>query len=158
MALEKQFSRKLDQLWQRRTAGLRSLVISQGSGKLPQFTRKVRERLMGGLLDDATALLLKREGRSEFKKLIEHRHLRQIRGHGLLERGDNLTEWAARKLRGPIVYAFWRGRKCLYVGKGRNWKRLRAYSKSHYLYQAGSIEVFRVRGRSQLAKAECLAT
>lgn len=157
MALTKQISNKLDSLWKRRTAMLRALVIPRGVGQPTKFTRHVRDRLINQLLDDATKLLVKREAHTEFKKVAPHRCLMQIRGHGLLKRGSYLLEWAEAELEGPIVYSFWRGRKCLYVGKGDTWKRLRNYEKSAYLLQASCIEVFLVKGKSHLGKAECLA-
>jgi len=66
--------------------------------------------------------------------------------------------WSEARLEGPIVYAFGRGRKCLYVGKGSSWKRLCSYVKSAYLLQATCVEVFCITTRSQLGKTECLAT
>lgn len=62
MSLQKQFSRKLDYLWNRRTADLRSLVIPRGVGKPANFTRKLRDKLINDLMIDATQLLLRREG------------------------------------------------------------------------------------------------
>lgn len=158
MALGKQFTNRLNRLWERRTADLRSLVIPRGVGQPPKFSRQVRERFINQLLDIATKILLKREGQVEFRRVVLQRRLKQIRGRGLLDRADNLLQWAESKLHGPIVYAFWRGRKCLYVGKGESWKRLRTYARSAYLLQAKCIEVFRIAGGSQVAKAECLAT
>jgi hypothetical protein len=148
----------LESLWKRRTAELKSLVIPRGAGQPPRFTRHLRDRLINQLLADATQILLSREGRSEFRTVAPHRRLWQIRGHGLLNRGRNLLDWAGAKLKGPIVYVFWRGRRCLYVGKGTTWKRLRSYERSAYLVQASCIEVFLVSNKSQLGKAECLAT
>src|SRR5688572_1459602 len=101
MALTKQFSKKLDGLWKRRTAELRALVIPRGAGQPTTFSRQVRDRLISKLLEDATRLLLQREGGPEFRAVASHRRLRQIKGHGLLKRGGNLLEWAAR-LKGPI--------------------------------------------------------
>lgn len=158
MSLAKQFSNKLEDLWWRRTAELRALVIPRGAGQPPKFSRQVRERLINHLLDDATKILVKREAGSEFRDIAPHRRLWQIKGHGLLNRGRNLLAWAESKLHGPIIYTFWRGQKCLYVGKGKTWKRLRNYDKSAYLISATSIEVFLVTNQSQLGKAECLAT
>ena len=157
MSLAKHFARKLDELWKRRTATLRATVIPRGVGQPAKFTRQVRERLINDLLDDATHLLLKRHGRAEFKRVIVRRQLKQLKGHGLLNRADNLLNWAESHLAGPIVYSFWRGNKCLYVGKGKNWRRLRSYGRSAYLH-AQCIEVFQVASKSQLGKAECLAT
>ena len=157
MALAKQFARKLDNLWRRRTASLRATVIPRGVGQPPKFTRQVRESLINDLLDDATNLLLKKHGRAEFKKVVLRRKLKQMKGLGLLKRARNLLNWAESRIDGPIVYAFWRGNRCLYVGKGESWKRLRSYDHSAYL-NAQCIEVFQVTSRSQLGKAECLAT
>lgn len=158
MGLSKQFSNKLEGLWRRRTAELRALVIPRGVGQPPKFSRQVRDRLIIQLLEDATRLLLQREGRSKFREVASPRRLRQIKGHGLLKRGGNLLKWAEKELKGPIVYCFWKGGKCLYVGKGETWRRLKSYEKSAYLLQATCIKVFLVKSKSQLGKAECLAT
>jgi len=157
MALEKKFARKLDDLWRRRTASLRATVIPRGVGQPPRFTRQVREGLINDLLDDATQLLLRKYGWEAFSKVVASRRLKQMKGHGLLSRAKNLLSWAESKIDGPIIYAFWRGSKCLYVGKGNTWKRLRSYDHSAYL-NAQSIEVFQITSKSQLGKAECLAT
>ncbi len=158
MSLAKHFSNKLEDLWWRRTAELRALVIPRSAGQPPKFSRQVRERLINHLLDDATKILVKREAWLEFRNVAPYRRLWQIKGHGLLNRGRDLLSWAESKLHGPIIYTFWRGKKCLYVGKGKTWKRLRSYDKSAYLLSANCIEVFLVSNKSQLGKAECLAT
>ncbi|MCK6445338.1 MAG: hypothetical protein L6Q99_03015 [Planctomycetes bacterium] len=158
MALAKQFSRKLDQLWHRRTDELRAQVVPRGAGKPPSFTKKVRQKLVDELLDLASTILIRRSGRAEFRATVAHRRLRFIRERGLLKRGKGLVQWAQRTVKGPIVYAFWRRRRCLYVGKGKSWRRLRSYEKSAYLLSATCVEVFSVRSKSQLGKAECLAT
>jgi hypothetical protein len=158
MALHKQFARKLDQLWHRRTTDLRALVVRRRAGKPPSFTKKVRERLVYDLLGIASTILIRSHAKSEFSDVIRKRRLRFLRGRGLVARGHELVAWARNTQRGPIVYAFWRGRKCLYVGKGETWRRLRSYEKSAYLLQASCIEVFQITSRSHLGKAECLAT
>lgn len=157
MALAKQFSRKLDQLWKRRIAEFRSLVIPT-HGAILKFTRKRRDKVIKEVVGIASRIVLKREGHREFDKVVTQRRLRMIKGRGLLQRGDNLVRWARETLRGPIIYAFWRKRKCLYVGKGASWRRLRNYRKSAYMLEATCVEVFQIAGKSQLAKAECLAT
>jgi hypothetical protein len=158
MALAKQFQRHLDEMWRRRTGSLRSLVIPRGVGKPPNFTRRVRQKLVNELLDIASEILVKRDGSAEFKDITRERRLMYIKGHGLLRRGRALVTWAQSRLKGPIVYVFWRRTHCLYVGKGGSWKRLRHYERSAYILQATCIEVFCVSNRSQLGKAECLAT
>jgi hypothetical protein len=157
MALTKQFSKKLDQLWKRRIADFRSLVVPSW-GAILKFTRSRRDAMINDILEIASRIVLKREGHREFDRVVVGRRLRMIKGRGLLERGDNLVGWAREKLRGPIVYAFWRRRKCLYVGKGESWRRLTSYRKSAYMIEATCLEVFLVSGKSNLAKVECLAT
>lgn len=158
MSLAKQFSNKLEALWKRRTAELRSIVIPQGVGQPLAFSPQVRDRLINDLLDDASEILVKRDARAEFKKTYQSRHLKKIKGHGLLKRGKNLVSWAGSSLKGPIIYAFWSGSKCLYLGKGKSWRRLKNYDKSAYLLSANSVEVFCISTKNQLGKAECLAT
>lgn len=158
MRPETHFLVQLDNLWKRRTAVLRSLVVSRGAGQPPKFSRAVRDHLIEELLDDATELLIKSTGHKEFKKVVSERRLRQIRGHGLLNRGRNLMRWVEAELDGPIVYAFWRSNRCLYIGKGKTPGRLWHYERSAYLIQATCLKVFLVPRVSELGKAECLAT
>ena len=54
------------------------------------------------------------------------------------------------------MYSFWKGRQCLYVGKGKSWTRLKGYEKSVYLRDATTVRVRGVTSPSHLAKAECL--
>jgi len=156
MALHTQFRRKLDRLWQRRTAELRSLIKPKPGMPLA-FTRAVRNRMLGELLDVASVLLVKKVARKAFRDIAAMRKLHRIKGRGLVERGNDVVAFAKR-LRGPIVYSFWRGRRCLYVGKGKQASRLAGHQKSAYVTQADSIKVFLIPTKSHLPKAECLAT
>ena len=158
MSLSKQFNRTLDELWHRRTAELRALAVPRGQGQPLAFSKKIRQRRTDRLLDVATRLLLKREGIRAFKNIVAERRLRFVKGYGLDDRFHHLLDWAKKECAGPIVYAFWRGRKCLYVGKGASWRRLHRYDKSAYLLEATCLEVFCIQGKSHLPQAECLAT
>ncbi len=53
------------------------------------------------------------------------------------------------------MYSFWDRKKCLYVGKGKNWKRLRAYKRSVFLKYADRLKVLQVKSKSRLPSAEC---
>jgi hypothetical protein len=156
MALHTKFRRKLDQLWQRRTAQIRDLVQPKVGAPLA-FTKRVRDRLIHELLDTATAILVRKVAKHEFQEAHSKRRLHRIKGRGLVKRGDDLVKFA-QSLSGPIVYAFWRGKKCLYVGKGEKTSRLRGYQKAAYVREATCVEVFMINTKSQLPKAECLAT
>jgi len=157
MSLTNQFSKKLDDLWKRRTVEVRALVIPRDIGQPKKFSSVIKKQLIDDLLECATTILVKKEGKKEFNRVTSKRKLRKINGHGLLDRGNKLVKWAKFEFNGPIVYAFWRRQKCLYVGKGASWKRLRNYKKSAYLRDASHIEVFGIHGKSHLGKAECLA-
>jgi hypothetical protein len=158
MSASKQFSNKLDELWRRRTASLRSHVIPQGVGKPLTFSKPVRQKFVNELLDDASNILIHRDARSALTQITASRHLKHIQGRGLGKRAENMLRWAESALSGPIVYGFWKGRRCLYIGKGGSWRRLKSYEKSAYLLQATRVKVFCITTKSNLSKAECLAT
>lgn len=155
MALHTQFHRKLDQLWQRQATEIHTLLKPK-RGRPLAFTRKARNRMIGDLLELAAAILRKRLARDSFAETILDRRLFHLKGRGKQARGESLVEFA-KAISGPIVYAFWRGRRCLYVGKGLRPSRL-AFHRKSYGREANSVEVFFVRSRSFLPKAECLAT
>lgn len=155
MALHTQFHRKLDQLWKRQTENLRSLIKPK-LGKPLAFTRATRNRLIAQLLELATQVLLRRSARSAFQDTYVKRRRFHLRGRGRLARGESLVTFA-KSLSGPIVYAFWKGKRCLYVGKGKKPVRLLFHRKS-YGREADSVVVYFVRARTFLPKAECLAT
>lgn len=120
------------------------------------FTSKRRDRLIKSLLEIATRILLRRLGPREFAKTHVGRRLYRLKGRGRRARGESLVK-LAKSLTGPVVYAFWKGKHCLYVGKGLKGTRLIAHRKS-YGREADCVEVWSVRSRSYLPKAECLAT
>jgi hypothetical protein len=158
MSLARRFNRRLDDLWHARTAGLRALVVPRKQGRPVVLTKRLRQKLTDDLLETATDLLLRREGKEEFHATLSDRMRRHIKGRGVSARYDRLIGWARERCAGPIVYVFWQGRQCLYVGKGKSWRRLRNYAKSVYLAKATRLDVFCMRGKSYLGKAECLAT
>lgn len=157
MALTTKFLRVLDDVLERRTEQLRRVVISGDQGAPKKYTRAIRDKLKKKLLLAASEVLVHEHADSEFAKTFVRRRLRFINGFGIHDRFDRLIGWARRKTRGPIVYAFWRGKKCLYVGKGKSYRRLRHYEKSIYLKEARALEVWQMRTKSQLPRAECLA-
>ncbi len=156
MALRTEFLSRLRRLMERRTDAIRRIVIpSKGIPK--KMDRKIRDRLRVDLLDSASQILVKESAKKEFKKLISRRRLHFISGWGIENRFSDLYSFARRNLKGPIIYSFWKGRKCLYVGKGKSHRRLRGYRNSHYLIAADSVRVRSVKSRNKLPSAECLA-
>jgi hypothetical protein len=158
MSLKTTFNRQLDDLWRRRTAELRCLVHGAKPGRSVAFSRQGRDKAIAAILATATSLFLKNEGAREFRNVTNGRRLWRIKGRGLIDRGNHLSIFSQGYPKTPIVYVFWRSKRCLYVGKGNNGGRLRSYAKSAYLREASCIEVFEVRSKSLIGKAECLAT
>jgi len=157
LALTKKFTRLLDDALERRTDYLRRLVVPGNQGAPKKYTKGIRDKLKRKLLLAASEVLVREHAWREFSKTTIERRLRFIGGFGIEDRFDKIFRWAQKKLQGPIVYAFWRGKKCLYVGKGKSYRRLRAYQKAIYLKEADSLEAWRIVTRSQLPRAECLA-
>jgi len=152
----RRFLRLLDDLQQRRAGKLRRMVVGGTKGPKREFSGKVRSKLTRKMMDAAGEVLVRRYARPEFRKTIGRGRQRHIKGHGIKKRFDCIWEWAKRKLDGPIVYTFWRGKKCLYAGKGNSYRRLWSYRKTIYLKEADLLEVWEVKKR-ELPKVECLA-
>jgi ribosomal protein L33 len=157
MALATRFLDLLDEALERRTEVLRRLVVRGALGAPKKFSRRIRDQLMRRLLDAASKVLVRQHAKKKLVKVVVRRRLRHIVGFGIEDRFDRLFRWAQDKLYGPIIYAFWNGRRCLYVGKGRSYRRLRAYAKSIYLKDADALEVWQVKTKGRLPSAECLA-
>jgi hypothetical protein len=155
VAYTTQFRRLLEKTMKRRIDSVLRLIIPQ-PGPPQKFNEKVKTRLQEEILSAASQILVRKRARHELKKLVDRRRLRFIKGHGIDDRHDKLVEWAAKNLKRPIVYSFWGGKKCLYVGKGKNWKRLQAYKKSIYLKCADRLKALLVKTKSRLPSAECL--
>ncbi len=156
MALVKQFERKLSELWRDRIATVESLVKKR-VGRKKNFDRARREKKIHELQELAEAILTKQRAKEELASLTAHKERRHhLRGRGWEERADNMRPWAKR-LSGPVVYSFWRGKKCLYVGKGDKPSRLNGYAKSMYMKDADIVKARGIRGTSNLTWAECLS-
>jgi len=157
LALKTAFLQVLDEALDRRTDQIRRLVVSPNQGAPKKYTKTVRDRLKKKILHAASAVLVNEHAEKELAKTVVRRRLRFIKGFGTADRFDRLYSWARKKLDGPIVYAFWRGKKCLYVGKGKSHRRLKHYEKSIYLWHANALEVWQIKTKSRLPRAECLA-
>jgi len=155
VAYTTQFRRLLEKTMKRRMDGVLRLVIPQ-PGPPKKFNKRVKTQLQEEMLFAASQILVRKRAKHELKQLVARRRLRFIKGYGIDDRFEKLIGWAAKKLKRPIVYSFWSGRRCLYVGKGKNWKRLRAYKKSIFLKYADRLKVLLVKTRSRLPSAECL--
>ena len=55
------------------------------------------------------------------------------------------------------MYVFWNGKKCMYVGKAKSYRRLHSYKRSYFLNAANRLRVWQIKSPGRLASAECLA-
>lgn len=156
MALATKFVRQLNKVMKRRTDAIRRIVVPS-RGAPAKMNKEIRDRYRVSLLDLASQILVRGKARKEFERLVHPRRLRSISGRGIQNRFDGLYSWAQENLRGPIVYSFWKRSSCLYVGKGKSYRRLRGYQGAHRLMVADSLKVWQVKSRSKLPSAECLA-
>jgi len=156
MARLKQFDKKLHELWQRRIVHIESLVRKR-QGRPKSFTKKNRDKGIRELEEMADEIVTKQGAKAELTKITAYKKRRQIKGRGIANRYDRIIHWAEKKLPGAIIYAFWKKKRCLYVGQGITWKRLRSYEKSIYLKEATLLKIIGVTSTSQIDKAECLS-
>lgn len=154
MAIKTQFINKLDKLWRQRTSALRMKIGLPAEGRGTNWSPRIRDHGRNQLLDLTTRLFLARADK-EVQKVTRRKLWKRLTGRGHDERFARLGMWAHR-ISGPIIYTFWRGGRCLYVGKGGNADRLRHYSDSIKVSGADRVRVYIIRGKSQLPKAECL--
>jgi hypothetical protein len=156
VALVKQFDRQLLELWDRRSVYIKSLVRTH-HGRQKSFTRRLRDNRILELAEVADAILTRRIAKKELAKVTIRTMRKHILGHGIESRYRRLSMWVDEEIDGPHIYSFWRGNRCLYVGKGGTGVRLKSYAKSIYLKEASLVKVWRIAGTSNLGKAECLA-
>ena len=156
MALQKQFDRKLDDMWHRRSAAIRAHV-RRPAGPVKQLSRKKRERGLNELVGLAEAILCRKIAKQRLDRATRAMKRKMLNEWGPQAKYDAMIDWAKRHIRGPMIYTFWRGNKCLYVGKGKSWRRLVAYRRDRVMTQATSVRVRMVESRKWLPVAECLS-
>jgi len=159
MKKESEFKNELKKvLFDKASSIFKELGIRR-AGQDHAWTRKYREERIQKLLSIAEKILLVKAK----EKLDRYRHSRKLKKicGPKQERGDQIYGWAKDNFpRGPILYAFWKKERCIYVGIGESYNRISNYKKSKYLdrSEANSLEVWSVSGKSYLHLVECLAS
>ena len=154
VARKKEFERKLEELWHRRTSEIRRQIGLPLRGMPYAWSGKIRKQGIEYLIDLTTEILRDR-AKKELDNITNEHYSKMIRGRGDEKRHDRLMKWA-KHIRGPIIYSFFRGRNLIYVGRGTSFHRLNHYRNHTFLRDADKVKVFTVKGTSQLPKAECL--
>lgn len=122
------------------------------------WTREYRNKRIGRLMDVAQKIIL-REAKFKLSECISSPRKKYYVGPNR-SRGVEIYSWARATFpKGPILYSFWKGPKCVYVGKGKNHGRIADYKKSKYMDRsvATHIRISSITGHSYSHLAEHLA-
>lgn len=162
MARSKDFTRQLDALFQRRTHWLRHVIARPGSGRPPAFMRAHRETAIARLQELASQALADRLGRRVFREGVRQRRSWRVlasKGRGPREKKEAFDEWfEARIGHKNCLYVFWRGRRCIYVGRtARGGKRASSHFEKFWFQGVTRVDVYATRGKSSLPAMECVA-
>jgi hypothetical protein len=122
------------------------------------WTRDYRNKRIRALMEIADQIIL-REAKIKLCECISAPKKKRYTGPNK-SRGEDIYNWARTTFpKGPILYSFWKGQRCIYVGKGQSHGRIASYKKSKYMYKsvANQIRISSIRGHSYSHLAEHLA-
>jgi len=162
MALTKEFEKKLNRLFFRRTAWLRKAIGKQRPGRPHEFNRKQVSPTLHDLGELAAEILVKRRARKEFRDSYDVKRQWQVKrgkGHGIDAKRDSFKAWYEKRMGNTnCVYVFWAKRRCVYVGRTRRGHDRPAGWFDRYWFQPVSrIDIYSVNQPSVVPKTECLA-
>jgi hypothetical protein len=162
MALTKTFERRLNHLFERRTAWLYTAIGNKQPGRLHEFTKKKVGPRLGQLGEIASEILVRRRAKREFRKLtngMRQWHVKRGKGYGVRAKKANFRKWYDRKIgHRSCIYVFWAKKDCSYVGRtSRGKSRPVGWFDRYWFSKVTRIDIYRVHRKSEVPKAECLA-
>jgi hypothetical protein len=162
MALTKEFERKLERLFHRRTSWLRKAIGKKRPGRPHIFNRKKVKPKLDELGDLAGVILAQRRARKEFRRATDGKrqwHVKRGKGYGVDAKRKKFKRWYERHIGNKnCVYVFWAGKKCVYVGRTLHGKgRPAGWFDRVWFQPVTRIDIYSVLRRSEVPKAECLA-
>jgi hypothetical protein len=140
MAHVTKFEKSLNKLFQERTYSLRKNLGLKIRGNKPVITRKKINKTIIELQDLASVILAKGVAKREFNQNSGKKKGKKVKGHGWRKQKQNFDSWLQEHFSSTVnlVYVFWKGKKCLYVGRTR---RGGSRPSSHFIrrvsYQRG---------------------
>jgi hypothetical protein len=154
-----QFEKSLNKLFRDRTYRLRKSLGLKMRGAKPLITRKRINRTIVDLQDLASSILAGGLAKKEFLQNAGPKKGKKIKGHGWRKQKINFDSWLKTQFprSNNLVYVFWRGKKCLYVGRtGVGGSRPSShFNKKGFL--PTRIDIYPSKSKSQTPKLECLA-
>ena len=159
MSHKAEFNRILNRLHERRTDGIRRLLIPR-PGPLQTLTKRRRERKIRELQEVASKALAKKLARAEFEKIVDDKKVWRTKGWGKDRKGRIFRSWVRDEIapKWGKVYVFWKKRECRYVGRTRR-RGLRPSSHFERSWFNGTtrIDVYLTRQKRNAPRLECLA-
>ena len=160
MSHQRQFNRRLDRLYEKRTGWLRTVLTKSNPGPVPKLTKKQRERGIERLQEIASNALARKMARKEFQRSVEKRKSWKTKGWGTDKKRAEFRAWARRKIDRDSgkVYVFWNAKKCCYVGRTRGrGSRPSQHFKRGWFKRTTRIVVYIAPKKSDISRLECLA-
>ena len=160
---QSEFNHELDRLYHIRTDRLRHMLGPKIKGKSPKFNRDIRNRVIENLKEITAEALVKDFTRKEIKRRVEKKRswlITRGKGVNLDAKKENFKEWYDKKCQGhrTCIYIFWRGRKCLYVGKTQKGpNRIISHIYDKRFGNPSRITLYLTRAKRNLPILECLA-
>lgn len=160
MASAIQYRKIIDDLFRRRTDWLLKHVLGKPSPGAPRkFSKREVDRAIGDLQEIASASLATKLAKTEFAKSVEKKKSWQVKGWGFEKKKQLFREWFEKHIPyDKCVYVFWKGKKCIYVGKSaRGVHRPSSHFDKIHFEHISRIDVYAFRGKRPLPALECLA-
>lgn len=156
------FRQELDKLFKRRTHWLRTSIEGSRPGAPLSLSRGHVKNSIATLQQLASDALADDLARQDFEVGVRERrswHCKRGKGRGVDRKRTAFNSWFDNKLgTGVYVYVFWRGRRCVYVGKTRqSGRRISSHFEKHWFASITRVDVYRASGRRVLPALECLA-
>jgi hypothetical protein len=160
MSHQTKFNRRLDRLYRRRTAWLRTTLTKANPGPVPTLNKKRRERAIKRLQGIASEALANRMAKREFERSVARQKTWMTKGWGADKKRHEFRAWAKTKIDGASgkVYVFWHKNKCLYVGRtGGLGSRPSQHFRRSWFKGTTRIVVYMAPRKRDIPRLECLA-
>jgi hypothetical protein len=157
---QRQFIRRLDRLYVRRTGWLRTILTRNNPGPAISLTKRHRENAIKELQAIASYALSRKLAKREFKRSVARKKTWMAKDRGKDAKLKNFRSWARKRIdkESGKVYVFWHKKKCLYVGRtGGKGSRPSHQFKKDWFKATTRITVYMAPRKSSIPRLECLA-
>lgn len=153
------FRRTLDNLFRDRTFWLQNVMGRGRPGAPPGFGRKKVQRAISKLQTIASEALASKLAKAEFEKCIAKKKSWHVKGFGSEGKKRKFNAWFEKRVPyRSVVYAFWKGRRCVYIGKTSHGRgRPSNHFEKNWFGGVTRIDIYAVKGKRSLPSIECLA-